>query len=279
MVKRIVLASLAIFIVWSLLDILIHMVILAPTYAATAHLWRPENEMMMGLMYFIVPTFAEVLSDMTDGQAELPWMTQVLLDIANWLKGRHGLNIFLIFIPFMWIMLHLMFIRFRRRNPEQPLLSSRIGDFLKWHIPMLHWFEENYAQLQLTEILKVGLKAGYPVNTTIRNALALDVNHCYRKRMGKWLARIEQGENISLSASKTGIGRTLAWAMDDSVNKGNAPLILESLEEIYRSRYNYRLNLLNAVACPLMVIGLGVCVGFVVSAMFLPMVKMIEVML
>ena len=233
----------------------------------------------LGLLYFIVPVFAEVLADMSDGMAGLPALTQTLLNLSLWLKGRNGLNLLLVLIPIVWIQLHLMYIRFRRRNPQQPRQLSRIGDSLKWYLPVLNWFEQNYSQLQLIETLKVGLRAGYPVNTLLRNSLELDMNYWYRNQIREWLYKIERGDNIAQSALKSGIGKTLAWAMDDTVNKGNAPLILESLEEVYRGQYNYRMNLLNAVACPLTVIGLGACVGLVVTAMFLPMVKMIEIML
>jgi type IV pilus assembly protein PilC len=47
---------------------------------------------VMGLMIFIVPTFAEVLTDMSDGKAGLPPLTQMLLDISGWLTARKGLN-------------------------------------------------------------------------------------------------------------------------------------------------------------------------------------------
>jgi len=50
MIKRLLLAIVALFVAWSILDILIHGLILASTYQATASLWRPMNEMKMGLM-------------------------------------------------------------------------------------------------------------------------------------------------------------------------------------------------------------------------------------
>ncbi|MBN2288794.1 MAG: hypothetical protein JXQ83_05630 [Candidatus Glassbacteria bacterium] len=50
--KRGILAVAAVFISWALLDFVIHWLILGCTYAATAQLWRPMEEMKMGLMYF-----------------------------------------------------------------------------------------------------------------------------------------------------------------------------------------------------------------------------------
>ena len=51
--KKTLLAVVAVFISWQILDFLIHNVILMSTYAATASLWRPMEEMMMGLMMFV----------------------------------------------------------------------------------------------------------------------------------------------------------------------------------------------------------------------------------
>jgi len=52
--KRIVIAALAVFVAWSVLDFVIHGLILKSTYEATAQLWRPMAEMKMGIMYLAV---------------------------------------------------------------------------------------------------------------------------------------------------------------------------------------------------------------------------------
>ena len=52
--KRIVLAVLAVFVTWSVLDFVIHGLILGSAYAATPALWCPMDEMKTGLLYFTV---------------------------------------------------------------------------------------------------------------------------------------------------------------------------------------------------------------------------------
>jgi hypothetical protein len=54
MIKRAVLAILVVFILWTMLDFVIHDVILGSAYQATAALWRPMEEMKMWLVYFSV---------------------------------------------------------------------------------------------------------------------------------------------------------------------------------------------------------------------------------
>lgn len=51
--KRIVLAIVAVFVAWSVMDIIIHGFLLMPTYIETASLWRPENEMRNGLLSLV----------------------------------------------------------------------------------------------------------------------------------------------------------------------------------------------------------------------------------
>ncbi len=51
MTKRAVIAVVAIFVTWAVLDFIIHGVILCEPYKNTATLWRPMEEMNMGLIY------------------------------------------------------------------------------------------------------------------------------------------------------------------------------------------------------------------------------------
>lgn len=52
--KKAILAVLAVFVSWEILDFIIHNLILSNIYGATAHLWRPMEEMKMGLMVLVV---------------------------------------------------------------------------------------------------------------------------------------------------------------------------------------------------------------------------------
>ena len=51
--KRIIIGIVAIFVAWQVLDFVLHGLILASTYQATAPLWRPMPEMKMGLMRLV----------------------------------------------------------------------------------------------------------------------------------------------------------------------------------------------------------------------------------
>lgn len=58
MAKRAVLAVVAVFVTWSVVDFIVHGVILRATYEAAPELWRPVGEMKMGLIHFAVLVFS-----------------------------------------------------------------------------------------------------------------------------------------------------------------------------------------------------------------------------
>ena len=227
-------------------------------------------------MTFVIPQFGNVLAEMVEG-ARLPAATRFLMRIANfiayggsWLIGLVFALIVLVVVPAsIWIKL-------RPRRPQKPYLISRMADFIKWHLPVLHWFERNYSIVQLVEFLRLSLNAGCTVNDAIANTLGLDVNNCSRKRLQRWLAKVEAGDNIADAAKESGLGRTLAWAFDEQINQGNTLAILDSLESFYRSNYGYYVNLARFIMWPCIIITMGVMVGFVIYAMFSPSIAIIH---
>ncbi|CAK0762602.1 conserved membrane hypothetical protein [Gammaproteobacteria bacterium] len=58
MLKRAGLAVLAVFVIGSLLDFVLHGILLRSTYEATANLWRPMKEMNLPLIYVVMLVFA-----------------------------------------------------------------------------------------------------------------------------------------------------------------------------------------------------------------------------
>ena len=64
MKKKTLLSGLAVFVLWSLLDFVIHGMILKSTYASTTSLWRPMAEMKIGLMYVTVFIAAMVFASL-----------------------------------------------------------------------------------------------------------------------------------------------------------------------------------------------------------------------
>jgi type II secretory pathway component PulF len=229
----------------------------------------------LGLMIGVIPKFSCVIRELVGGN--LPISTQILMIIADYICFRYGWLI-VIGIIFLAAVISIT-VRFRSRQPEKPLLLSRIGDFIKWHLPILHWFENNYSTLQVIEVLRISLNAGCTVNNAIANTISLDINCCFRKRLKKWLKGVEAGCNIATAARQCGLANSLSWAFQQQENPENTLPVLEMLESVYRSNYSYRVNLARFIILPSTTICLGAMVGFVAYAVFSVLVRTITILM
>jgi len=228
----------------------------------------------VGLFTFVLPQFESVLAEMVG--RELPPATRALIEITRAVrKGPYGVIALLVAFLSIWV-----YLRYRtaRREGGRPSLSLWVGDSLAWQLPIVRRFERDRSLVQVLEMLRISLNAGQPVNEAIRSTLELDTNLWFRRRLRCWLERVERGENIAESARGCGLGRPLAWAFDSGGGTANTPTILQMLESHYRTIYSYRLNLTRYILWPVGIVLLGLMVGFIVYAIFSPMVAIINLM-
>jgi type II secretory pathway component PulF len=232
---------------------------------------------LSGIMVFVLPNFARSISEMTEG-GRLPAITRFYMKVTN--SIFHSPNILYIYAIIVVVLLVfipvIIYIRLRPRRPDKPYFSSRISDFLKWHIPVLHWFERNYSLVQVVEMLRFSLSAGCTVNAAIAQSISLDVNNCFKKHLQNWLKKVERGDNIAAAVKSSNLGSPLAWAFDEQVNQGNTITILETLEKVYRSNYSYLVNLIRFITWPCIILLIGITVGSVVLAIFAPNIAVIQ---
>ncbi|MBC8470695.1 MAG: type II secretion system F family protein [Planctomycetes bacterium] len=230
---------------------------------------------LLTVMKFVIPQIKSVLEEMVSGA--LPPATRLLIGIFNFFGHEFGWLIWSSFVLMILVVVPTsIYIRFRPRRPAKPYLLSRIGDYIKWHLPVLHWFEKNYSMVQVVELLRLSLNAGYTVDDTIKNTLELDVNNCFRNRLKNWLKRVKRGDDISTAVRESNLGSALAWAFDEQVNQGNTLSILETIESFYRTNYNYYVNLARFIMWPCITLIMGAMVGFVVYAIFSPGITVIR---
>jgi type IV pilus assembly protein PilC len=231
---------------------------------------------VLALTVFVMPKFTSVLTEMAGGtaakRATLPAATLLLMEITHALRTDSRFHVAALLILLMGVVV-LLYNRIRARRTDKPRWLSWMGDTLKWHLPVLHWFENNRSLLQVTELLRLALSSGSTVDRAIQATLQLDVNLQVRRRLRRWLRRVEQGEPVGAAARRCGLGSPLAWAFD--TDTGSTPAVLGLLESFYRSNYSYRVNLMRFILWPCAIIALGCVVGFIVYAMFVPGVFMI----
>lgn len=228
---------------------------------------------VLGLMIFIIPTFAEVLSDMSDGEEGLPALTQVLLNISNWLLGRKGLNaLMVVLFPFV------LFTIVKLIRQFQP--GRFVLDHVTLKTPVVGKITYKTSVARWTRTLGTLISAGVPILEAINITRETAGNEVYANMLGKVQNSIRQGDTFAqpLKASKT-VDTIVVNMVDVGEETGDLDKMLEKVANNFDEEADVLVSSLMSLLEPVMIIVLGALVGTIVVAMFLPMVKMITVLM
>lgn len=228
---------------------------------------------VLGLMIFIIPTFAEVLSDMSDGEAGLPPLTQALLNISNWLLGRKGLNaLMVVLFPFVIFLILKLIRQFRH--------GRLVLDIILLKTPIVGKIAYLTAVARWTRTLGTLISAGVPILEALNITRETAGNEVYSNMLGKVQNSIRQGDSFAnpLRQSKT-VDSIVVNMVDVGEETGDLDKMLEKIARNFDEDADVRVSSLMSLLEPVMILFLGGIVGVIVVAMFLPMVRMITVLM
>ncbi|MHC4290892.1 MAG: type II secretion system F family protein [Planctomycetota bacterium] len=228
---------------------------------------------VMGLMLFIVPTFSEVLSDMSDGEAGLPKLTQALLNISNWLKERNGLNAAIVIaVPFVLFSLLKLLRQFKK--------GRYVMDWIKLRTPVIKNLVYKTSVARWTRTLSTLISAGVPILEALNITRETADNEIYASMLNKVQGAIRQGNTFAnpLRQSKT-VDSIVVNMVDVGEETGDLDKMLMKVADNFDEEADVLVGSLMSLLEPIMILVLGGLVGTIVLAMFLPMVKMIQVLM
>ena len=228
---------------------------------------------VLGLMIFIVPTFSEVLLDMSEGKKGLPALTQGLLNISRWLLGNKGVNAGI--VAMMPILL-VMFFKFLRR-----FYYGRYAlDWLKLHLPVIRRLTYLTTVARWTRTLGTLIGAGVPILEAINITRETADNEVYAAMLGKVHQAIRQGDTFAnpLRQSKT-VDAIVVNMVEVGEETGDLDKMLMKIADNFDEEADVMVGAMMSLLEPIMIVGLGLIVGTIVVAMFLPMVQVIQVLM
>jgi type IV pilus assembly protein PilC len=228
---------------------------------------------VMFLMIKIIPVFSQVLMDMSEGEAGLPKLTQVLMSISNWLIGNKGLNAAMVVLTPFVIMTVLRFIR-------QFRMGRLVLDTMKLHTPILKGIVYKVSVSRWTRTLGTLISAGVPILEALNITRETAGNEVYSRMLGKVHHAIRQGDTFAnpLRQSKT-VDSMVVNMIDVGEETGDMDKMLEKIANNFDEEADVLVSSLMSLLEPVMVVLLGGVVGTIVVAMFLPMVTMITTLM
>ncbi|MBC7527023.1 MAG: type II secretion system F family protein [Chthonomonadaceae bacterium] len=219
---------------------------------------------VLGLCTFIVPKFIELFKDL--GVKELPWMTQFLVDFSDFLKDKWYIAIVMIIV--MWWGIRLF---------GTTKVGRRVIDRLKLKVPVFGSLGHKIALARFSRTLSTLLVSGVPILQAMETVAGTLGNEIIAEAVMNARARIREGDRINepLEKSKQ-FPPMVVHMISIGEESGALDQMLSKIAEFYEAEVESQLASLTSAIEPVMIVFLGVCVGFIVIAMFMPLIAVIQ---
>ena len=219
---------------------------------------------VLGLCTFIVPKFVELFKDL--GVKELPAMTQVLVDFSDFLKTKWYIGLLIIGIT--WVAIKYF---------GTTKVGRRVIDRMKLKVPVFGKLGHKICLARFSRTLATLLVSGVPILQAMETVAGTLGNEIIAEAVMNARARIREGDKINEPLEKSKMFPPMVVHMISiGEESGALDQMLSKVAEFYEGEVESQLASLTAAIEPLMIVVLGVCVGFIVIAMFMPLIAVIQ---
>lgn len=222
---------------------------------------------LAGLVVFVVPRFQQIFADLLKG-APLPPLTEAVLAIsaavrAQWLPGFAGM-----------LAIGFLLVGLRRTR-----VGARAWDSLLLRLPLLGSLLSRSVIARLARTLGTLLGSGVPMLP----ALAITRETCGNARFARALDRVHDrvraGEPLARPLEDSGVVPPLVTGLVDvGEQTGQLPAMLDRVADIYEDEVDQAAAGLGAALEPLLILFLALVVGVIVIALFLPIVRIVQLL-
>lgn len=231
-----------------------------------------------GIMYFVVPKFKTIFSDF---DTELPGLTLLLLGFSDWMVGtttdENGKEVDML-LPGWAIMMVMPLVAIVIYKTTRKFEGGRMFvDIVKLKIPILGTILSKSGIARFTRTLGTLVAAGVPILEALNITKDTSGNEVYAKALGKVHDSIREGESFAAPLKATKVVDNLVVNMIDvGEETGDLDKMLIKVADNYDDEVETLVAGLVSLLEPIMVIVLGGIVGFIVIALFLPMVSLVN---
>lgn len=218
------------------------------------------------LIIFIVPTFAKMFGSFG---AALPMPTQVLMNVSNFIR-----NYWYIVLASAGAIIYSL------RRYVKTEKGSYAFDMFRLRFPLLGKLVRKIAITRFASTFAQLLSSGVPIIQAMSIVGLATGNKVIGKAVLDARASVEQGKTISdtLKNNKE-FPSMLIHMLSAGEQTGKMEEMLSKLAEFYQEEVDTMLEGLTSMLEPLLMVVIGVMIGGIVLAMFMPIFKMTEVVM
>ncbi|MCL2645879.1 MAG: type II secretion system F family protein [Phycisphaerales bacterium] len=217
------------------------------------------------LMIFFIPTFKGIFSDFG---ANLPFLTQIILNASNTMTSRSGLVVLGLTAAIVFGIYRYISTDAGKRKMEQFILK----------VPGLGNVVAFFAMVRFCRMLGTLLGAGVPLVASLKVAKEAIGNQTLADTVAHGIEEVQRGESLAraLGSSEKLFPATVVEMIAIAEETGRLDKELVRLSISYESELDRKLRMLVALAEPLLLFIMASIIGTIVIGMLLPIFKLQE---
>jgi len=219
-----------------------------------------------GLVTFILPKFMQLFLDLGMEESDFPAPTRFLMNLSHFATGKWYIMVGII------VGLSIAIGRIRRTKT-----GKRYYDTVMLRLPVFGSLNHKVAVARFARTLSTLLASGVPILQALETVAGTVANDIIADAILLARASIREGDTIAdpLTESKM-FPPMVVQMITIGEETGQLDTMLEKVADFYEREVDSAVESLTASLEPVMIVTLGVIVGFIVVSMFLPLVGVIQ---
>jgi general secretion pathway protein F len=220
--------------------------------------------LMIGIFTFVIPKLTKIFQSMNK---PIPALTRFLMGLSDAI-----VNYWFLFAGAFFLVSFL----FRRT------ISSETGrpkwDAFKLKLPIIGPLVRMIAVTRFSSTMSTLLSTGVPILTSMSIARNLVDNIPIARAISNARENITEGQSIAEPLRRSGEFPPMMIHMISIGEKtGELPDMLRNVSETYEEQVNDKIDAMTTLLEPIMIVGMGGAVGFIVMSVFMPLMEIMNI--
>ena len=211
------------------------------------------------LMVKVVPTFRDVFASFG---AKLPAPTQFLIDVSDFLASKKSLLI-VVFLFAAWVILTM----YRKTKA-----GAYNWDKMILSLPVFGILAQKAAVAKFARTLGTLIKSGVPIMDALETVAKTSGNLVLERAVFNARDSVREGKTLTQPLKESKVFPPMVTQMINvGEETGALDAMLSKIADFYEDEVDAAVEGLTSIIEPILIVFLGVTIGFIVVAMFMPM--------
>ncbi len=218
---------------------------------------------VMFMMIFIIPTFAKMFKDMG---ADLPLPTAIVIAISNFVTGWGGVVVAGAIVGGIWGL----------KTYYRTDQGSMVIDTFVLKVPVMGMLIRKVSVARFTRTLGTLISSGVSILEALRITARSAGNRVVEKAVMEARVAVSSGRGLTEPLQSSDVFPPMVIHMINvGETTGALDAMLSKIADFYEDEVDAAVTALTALMEPLMIVFLGICVGGIVVAMYMPIFKLV----